>query len=177
MLTIGFAGYAGSGKDTAAKAICNPAYILEASRDVKAGLLRLNPWIDQDWRLADVVEQWGWDVAKKYPEVRRLLATFGVDAGRDLHGDDIWVSKLRFTLNQWANQGAPLACVTGIRFANEATLCNPLVWVSRPGRGEGEHKSEKLEAIRKLADYVLVNDRTEAEWMEKVRGFFRKVKE
>lgn len=175
MLTIGFAGYAGSGKDTAAKAICDERYILEASRDVKAGLLRLNPYIDPDWRLSELVARFGWDISKTQPEVRRLLQAFGTECGRVLHGDDCWVSKLRFTLDQWANQGVPLACVTGIRFANEATLCNPLVWVERPGRGEGEHKSEKLEAIRKLADYSLTNDGTEAEWVEKVREFFKKV--
>lgn len=174
MLTIGFAGYAGSGKDTAAKAICDPRYILEASRDVKAGLLRLDPWVGT-LRLSDLVKLYGWDYVKNLPEVRRLLATFGVDAGRDLHGEDCWVSKLRFTLDRWADEGVPIACVTGIRFANEATLCNPLVWVSRPGRGEGEHKSERLEAVRKLVDYSLTNDGTEAEWVEKVHDFFSEV--
>lgn len=174
MLTIGFAGYAQSGKDTAAKAICDERYILEASRDVKAGLLKLNPWIGS-MQLAEIVKIRGWDWAKRHPEVRRLLQAFGSECGRDLHGDECWVSKLRFTLNVWDAHQVPLACVTGIRFANEATLCNPLVWIERPGRGEGEHRSEKLEAIRKLADYVLVNDGTETEWVEKVKEFFKKV--
>lgn len=183
MLTIGFAGYAGSGKDTAAKAICDPRFILEASRDVKAGLLRLDPFVGaveemNELRLlslSEIVNEHGWDAAKRWPEVRRLLQAFGTDAGRELHGEDCWVSKLRFTLDRWAGEGVKLACVTGIRFANEATLCNPLVWVERPGHVEGEHKSEKLEAIRKLADYSLSNDGTEAEWVEKVREFFSEV--
>ena len=58
MLTIGFAGYAGSGKDTAAKAIVPEEYILEASRDVKRGLLAIDPWVD-GWRLSYLIEQLG----------------------------------------------------------------------------------------------------------------------
>lgn len=174
MLTIGFAGYAGSGKDTAAKAICEPQHILEASRDVKAGLLRLDPWLGSK-RLSEIVKVGGWDWAKKLPEVRRLLQTFGTECGRELHGDDCWVSKLRFTLDRWADEGVPLAVVTGIRFSNEATLCNRLVWVERPGHGEGSHRSEQLEAIKTMTDHTLTNDGTEAEWVEKVKAFFKKV--
>ena len=183
MLTIGIAGYAQSGKDTAAKAICDERYILEASRDVKAGLLRLNPLIPFGserggfayYRLAGLVDVQGWDYAKKNPEVRRLLQTFGTECGRELHGDDCWVSKLRFTLDRWADEGVPLAVVTGIRFSNEATLCNRLVWVERPGRGEGEHRSEQLEHIKAMADGKLRNDGTEAEFIEKVKDFFKGV--
>lgn len=174
MFTIGFVGYAQSGKDTAAKAICDPRYILEASRDVKAGLLRLDPWLGSK-RLSEIVKVGGWDWAKKLPEVRRLLQTFGTECGRKLHGDDCWVSKLRFTLDRWADEGVPLAVVTGIRFSNEATLCNRLVWVERPGRGEGEHRSEQLEHIKAMADGKLRNDGTEAEFIEKVKDFFKGV--
>lgn len=192
MLAIGFAGYAQSGKDTAAKAICDPRYILEASRDVKAGLLMLDPWVDVIYRrhrpdgskyteqdavrLSILVDAYGWEAVKQYPEVRRLLQVYGTECGRQVHGDDCWVSKLRATLTYWGNMGVPLACVTGIRFANEATLCNRLIWVERPGRGEGEHRSERLEAIRSMADHTLVNDGTEAEWAERVRKFFKEVK-
>jgi len=178
MLTIGFAGYAGSGKDTAAKAICDPRYILEASRDVKAGLLRLDPMIrriGEPVRLSWLVREYGWDEAKKNPEVRRLLQTFGTECGRELHGDDCWVSKLRFTLDRWADEGVPLAVVTGIRFSNEATLCNRLVWVERPGHGEGSHRSEQLEAIKTMTDHTLTNDGTEAEGIEKAHDFFSEV--
>lgn len=169
MLTIGFAGYAGCGKDTAAKAIVPEEYIVEASRDVKRGLLAIDPWVN-GWRLSYLIEKLGWDVAKERREVRRLLQTYGTEAGRDIHGDDCWVKKLRFTLDDFQRRAVTMAAVTGIRFANEVSLVNKLIWIDRPGRGEGDHVSEQLGQIKAMADVVIVNNGTVDDLAKKVRA-------
>lgn len=75
-MLIGLCGYPGVGKDEVAKYLvtryefCRVAFA-DAMRD---DLYKLNPIIGSVWRLADLVDTVGWDVAKRmFPEVRRLL--------------------------------------------------------------------------------------------------------
>ena len=101
---VGLTGLARSGKDTAA------AYLVEhhgftrfAFADVmKDAVYALDPLVevsdpaDPDGlrmhaRLAQLVDTCGWDGAKEYPDVRRLLQRFGTEMGRGLFGEDFWV--------------------------------------------------------------------------------------
>ena len=42
--------------------------------------------------LQEIVDDLGWDEAKKIPMVRELLQRMGTEAGRDIHGQDVWVN-------------------------------------------------------------------------------------
>jgi hypothetical protein len=91
---IGLAGYAGSGKDTAAD-------VLEAlgwERRAFAGALK------------DLATRIGWDGAKDEPG-RRLLQELGVGC-REVLGADVWVNALMATL-----EGPSV--IVDVRFPNE----------------------------------------------------------
>ena len=181
MTVLGFAGYAGSGKDTAARVICPQSNIVEMSQHLKAAMLLLDPIIPWDsgngkvfyYRLRGVVATVGWDKAKQNPEVRRLLQVFGTEAGRDLHGADCWLNLVERELQRLRRDGVTLACLTGIRFPNEALLPDKLVWVERPGVGAGAHKSEQMEVLKEIANVRLLNDCDSAgAWRAKVQAWF-----
>jgi hypothetical protein len=97
-----------------------------------------NPWIiaEEDsgmraWRLRDVVDHQGWEMAKQIPEVRRILQELGLGVRLKV-AEDTWI---RATLDNALAQGGPVV-VTDVRFPNEADEIlragGILVRVSRP---------------------------------------------
>jgi len=109
---VGLAGYACSGKDTAASALVDLGY----ERRGFADALKL---------LATCV---GWDGAKD-DAGRRLLQDLGVGA-RDILGADVWVDALMSTL-------AGPTVITDVRFSNEVdAICDRggvVLRIWRPG--------------------------------------------
>lgn len=139
-MIIGLSGYAQSGKDTVAQLLVdNYGFKRIAFADkMREMLYELNPAIginpdgpDAYWRLKDYVKAVGWDKAKQFMEIRRLLQEFGV-AGREVLGKDVWV---RAAFEGIDNQ--TLVVVSDVRFANEAHHIKSLggvVWrITRPG--------------------------------------------
>ncbi|MER6314590.1 hypothetical protein ABT237_12580 [Streptomyces sp. NPDC001581] len=162
---VGLAGLAGSGKDTAAKALVAIGWQRRAFADkVKDFLYAVNPWIEAHGYspLASEVDQFGWDTVKKMqPEVRRYLQRCGTEAGRAVLGEDIWVDALFQDAEGWGP-----TVITDVRFPNEAAEIvrrgGLVVNILRPGQEvitESGHPSESA-----LADWdfdeVLVNDRS-----------------
>lgn len=115
-MIIGLSGYAQSGKDTVAELLClNYNYHRRAFADpMREALLRLNPVIGSQ-PLACLVDDYGWDVAKSNPEVRRLLQVFGTEIGREMFGENFWVDIALAGLN--SNHRVVVA---DVRFPNEA---------------------------------------------------------
>lgn len=120
-MLIGLCGMAGSGKDAVAKfMVQNHGYTRMALADpLRAAVLRLDPIVLDGGlgmiRLSTLVEQMGWDAAKRsVPEVRRLLQVFGTEVIREMCGEDFWVDRLLHI--------APVGpvVVTDVRFLNEA---------------------------------------------------------
>lgn len=113
---IGLSGYARSGKDEVAKILVNEYQFkriafADAIRDC---VYRLNPYIDGEMRVAELVDNYGWEVAKSKEEVRRLLQVFGTEVGRQLFNNDIWVNqvfKRMYDLNDYV--------IPDVRFYNE----------------------------------------------------------
>jgi hypothetical protein len=120
---IGFAGYAGSGKDEAAKALVEMGWRRDAFADrMKDFLLAVDPIIPSPiglsgHRLSHLVRAWGWDDMKRaFPEVRELLQRLGTEAGRRLLGEDLWVDAL--FRDYWPDENM---VISDVRFPNELT--------------------------------------------------------
>lgn len=147
-MIIGLSGYAQSGKDTVAgmliglhgynnRAFANP---------MREALYVLNPIVISDLggqdRLQHIVDEHGWEYAKKYTDARRLMQVIGTEVGRKMFGEDFWVKQ--------AFKGISIddkIVFTDVRFPNEAQMVkdfNGQVWrVIRPGYSPvNDHPSE-----------------------------------
>lgn len=130
-MIVGLSGYARTGKDTVAGILIEHyGFERRAFADVlRQSIYRLNPMTGNTVRVANLVDEYGWEVAKANPEVRRLLQVMGTEVGRELFGADVWVKQ--------AMKDLPERTVfTDLRFPNEATAIRKrggTVWrVSRP---------------------------------------------
>lgn len=153
-MLIGLTGYARSGKDTVGKILVEKHGFERGSfaEPMYRGLLALDPLLYTDdgtevaYRLSDELDYWlgDWDKVKASSlgaEVRQLLQRFGTEAGRDIHGPDVWVNALFRT---------PLVgdtVITDVRFLNEAqgivARGGVVVRVVRPGYAAlNQHASE-----------------------------------
>jgi len=115
-MIIGLSGRAGSGKDEVAKVLVDLyGYKRIAFADaIRDALYELNPLVSDRIRVADLVDEYGWDFAKKNFEVRRLLQIFGTEVGRKQFGEDVWAMKVLDGLDF-----GDKVVVTDVRFGNE----------------------------------------------------------
>jgi hypothetical protein len=157
---IGLSGYAQSGKDTVAKILVDHyGFRRVAFADkIRDMLYELNPIVSCEEhdsslgyiRVKDLVDDYGWDSAKKEVEIREYLQRLGVSA-RNHIGSDVWVKS---AINKvWGPNDHVV--ITDVRFKNEAQAIkeiyalNQLWRVIRPGVGAvNNHISE-----RDLDDY------------------------
>jgi len=110
-LIIGLTGYAQSGKDTVAKILVdNYGYRRIAFADKIRELL----YETAPNYIKLIVDEVGWEEAKKYQTVRELLQTTGVGA-RTVFGEDFWIKQ---ALSGYKN--IDNVVFTDVRFTNEA---------------------------------------------------------
>lgn len=118
---IGFTGPIGCGKDTAGRFLTDIGFVRVSFADVlRDCLYALNPLVPLEdgshERVRDLVDRAGWETAKRSTgEIRVLLQRFGVEAGRDILGENVWVDAAFGR----APDGVPIV-VTDVRFPNEA---------------------------------------------------------
>jgi hypothetical protein len=148
---VGIHGVARSGKDTAAQALVDIGYTRVAFADIlRKGLYALNPIAQVDsvgriYRVQDIVDELGWDEAKSIGDVRALLQRMGTEAGREIHGEDVWVDLAFRALDPEGHY-----VFTDVRFPNEAgkfirmsPFKSLLLKVNRPGvTSVNEHVSD-----------------------------------
>ena len=122
-MIIGLSGYAQSGKDATANLLClNYDYQRRAFADpMRHALQIINPKLDSITHVSDLVDDYGWDIAKKNPEVRRLLQVLGTDFGRKMLGDDVWIKMTMRDLRQ-----DDRVVISDVRFPNEADAIKKL---------------------------------------------------
>jgi dephospho-CoA kinase len=160
-MIIGLSGYAQSGKDTVAELLClNYGYTrMSFAQPMRDAIYTLNPIVfNLNSRVADLVDEYGWDVAKANPEVRRLLQVFGTDVGRKQFGENFWVQQA------FDNLKSTKIVFSDVRFPNEANEIQQYggqVWrINRhnhtPVNG---HKSEHA-MDNYMFKHVLYNDGT-----------------
>lgn len=166
---VAFCGAAGSGKDTAAHALDDYTQVRFAE-PVYAGLLAMDPLIDfcrvnGAIYLSDITKEEGWDRAKEYTEVRRLLQKYGTEAGRDIHGQNCWVDICKKKIHQLLSEGKRVK-VTDCRFTNEAMMLRnrgaAVIRIAGPSRREGVITSHSSEAgiPDEFVDYHIENNGT-----------------
>lgn len=118
-MIIGLSGYARSGKDTVAELlVLNYGFKRVAFADgIRQALLTLNPILHDGMRLNEVVQMYGWEVAKSKDEVRRLLQVLGTEVGRQQIHEDIWVWRLFNSID-----ADERIVIPDVRFPNEARM-------------------------------------------------------
>lgn len=180
---IGMSGYAGSGKDTAAQVLIDEyGFTRIAFADVLREMaLAIDPYvylgsvpddagirfIGEYRRLYDVINMYGWDIAKNYFEdVRRLLQRLGTEAGRQILGENIWVDTA-------LRRAEGDVVVTDVRFPNELQAIYEqdgiVIRVERPGVGpRNDHPSETALTNAEFTT-VIQNDGTIADLHQTMR--------
>lgn len=178
---IGLAGPARVGKDTAAAGlVADHGYTRYAFADAVRAMARaVDPHVAVDvenddgevWmttypRLADLVDAVGWEAAKAYPDVRRILQRMGTEGARSTFGDDVWIRRLR---EDWHGDGYPRAVIPDVRFPNEAEWIasegGVVVAIRRPGHDGVGHVSETWDASEWP---TVINDSTPADLVWRV---------
>lgn len=159
---VGLTGYAGAGKDAAAAGLVAAGWTRQAFADpVRSMALAIDPILisgPPSVRLAEFVEGVGWDIAKRFDEVRRLLQAIGTDGVRVHLGADAWVQAFELARDRRSNTVAP-----DVRFPNEAEhirrMGGIVIHIDRPGVGPvNGHVSEQVDDL--VVDATVVNDGT-----------------
>lgn len=172
MRLIGLVGYPGVGKDEAAKALVEDGWLrLSFADKVREAALGIDPIVSiglegSFLRLSQIVAAYGWDRAKReYPEVRRLLQRIGTEGGREIHGQECWVSIIDKLIEEEEYSSGRDVVVTDVRFDNEVELVKnlfggDLVWVEKPGCAPvNDHKSEQqYEWLHSQCSHEIHND-------------------
>lgn len=170
-MIIGVSGFARSGKDAISNILVEHyGYEKRAFADLmKLGLYKLDPIVRGTLRLSSFVDDYGWDVAKGTPEVRRLIQVFGTEVGRELFGQTFWVD-LAF---KDVPAGSRIV-YSDVRFPNEANEVKRLggrVWrVERPGVGPANNHASEREILTWEFDKVIINDFNLDQLADKVHG-------
>jgi len=122
-MIIGLSGYAQSGKDTVAELLClNYGFKrISFALPMRDAIYTLNPYIindglgDGSWRVADDVDEHGWEMTKQHPEVRRLMQVFGTEVGRNMFGENFWIDQAFKRADEYER-----VVFSDVRFPNEA---------------------------------------------------------
>jgi len=178
-MLIGLMGPKGGGKDTVCgiiQEIVDPAPVRFAFADkLKEFAYALDPLIDLNFppidpkvgdtlkyvrRLSWIVDSYGWDEAKQFSDVRRLLQRLGTEAGRQVLRDDIWVSTIEASVGEAARTTG--AVLTDVRFPNEIDLVRTLggsLWrIDRPSAETGDPHPSEVAWRSATPDVVIIND-------------------
>lgn len=163
MILIGVSGRKRHGKDTfAARLVEDHGFARVAFADpMREMALALDPIISDGWRLAALVETFGWEEAKANPEVRRTLQQLGTEAGRSVLGDSVWVD----TAMRHARALGGRVVFTDCRFPNEADAIRDaggqVIRVNRPAfPDDGDPHPSETALDRYRFDDLVLNDGT-----------------
>jgi hypothetical protein len=171
-MIIGFSGFKGSGKSTAARALVDAEFNLMSFADPLRVMVRV---ILRDCGLDEYQIQ----LALKNKEVvipaigvsaRHLMQTLGTEWGREHVHPDLWVIAMRHRLASRFDADDDVV-FDDVRFENEAALIREfngvIIHIQRPGFNGDGHLSERGIAMAD-GDVVIVNDGAEVELVERV---------
>ena len=168
-MIIGLSGYARSGKDSVAQLLClNYAFQRISFADpIREAIITLNPKLDSITHVSHRVSDYGWDVAKQDPEIRRLLQVMGTEVGRKMFGENIWID---MAFKQ--AEGMERLVIADVRFPNEADAIKQRggsVWrINRHGLNAINHHASEHAMDNYMFDHVIYNDGSLEELSEEV---------
>jgi hypothetical protein len=165
-LLIGITGYARAGKDTFAnELVVNHGFTRRGFADpLKEMALAIDPLVDigegtlkmLPMRLGQVIEMVGWEEAKAYPDVRRILQRLGKEAVRDHLGEDAWINALHR-----ATYGIEDLVIPDVRFVNESDYVRSsggVIWrIERDGVGGVDRHASENELMQIEPDLRIHN--------------------
>lgn len=177
---IGITGYARSGKDETAKILSSIGFTnFSLADELRKGIYKINPYVviektDPHYqlfinkfssnviRLQQIVDELGWDEAKKIKEVRRLLQYYGTEGGREIFGDDVWTNIIDKKIK---TLGIKKVTVSDVRFLNELAWTrsksgNLIIKIKRKGVGPVNGHVSDNGIPDELCDIVISNDGT-----------------
>lgn len=143
-IVIGLAGYAGSGKSTAAEIlVARHGFTRIKFADGLKGMLRSIGLGDREIE-GDLKEKPSGLLCGKTP--RQAMQLLGTEWGRDLIGEEFWASLWLHKAREITSQGGSVV-VDDVRYPNELRAVQAasggVYWVSRPGVGPvNGHSSE-----------------------------------
>ena len=158
-MIIGLSGYARSGKDSVAQLLClNYAFNRVSFADpIREAIITLNPKLDSITHVSHRVSDYGWDVAKQDPEIRRLLQFMGTEVGRKMFGENIWIDMAFKQAEQYQR-----VVIADVRFPNEADAIKQRggnVWrINRHGLNGINHHASEHAMDNYMFDHVIYND-------------------
>lgn len=162
---VGFAGKAGAGKDTAAKALYPLGYDKIAMAAALKSMIRnlldfqgVDPYTVERMMEGDLKEVECEFLGGKSPRV--AMQTLGTEWGRECISPTLWVDAVRRKIEKAPKDARFL--ITDVRFVNEAIMIRELggtlIWIDREtSTKEVSHKSE-TESSQFRCDAYLPND-------------------
>ena len=160
------AGTARVGKDTVGAILVDEYGYrrISVADNIRTAALGLDPIIDGDRRLSEIVDNLGWEQAKAIPEVRRTLQRLGTEAGTDVHGQSLWLDLVGSQID--ADSTETPVVITDVRMPHELDWIRArggLVWeVRRPVDNllTSENSAHASERRAGEPDVVVNNDST-----------------
>jgi len=175
---IGITGHLRAGKDSVAGYLLEMypgAKIERFSGPLKALALAIDPIVLPVLaeRLSTMVSARGWEDAKEFPEVRRLLQKLGTEAGREILGADIWVDLMDRRVFGEGSELEFTAVIPDVRFPNEAQWVidngGTMIRVDRPGfKGDGHDSECFVDGL--FVDIVIDNSGTLSDLEMRTKG-------
>jgi len=163
-MIIGLSGYARSGKDTIAKTLVEEFGFerIAFADPIKKMLIHINPILEDGHRLNELVKEYGWEIAKAKPEVRRLLQALGM-AGRGEIDHEVWIIAALRTMDDPEKDYV----ITDVRFENEAVMVSQMggeIWrVQRPNVSAVNAHPSESDLDDWDFDYIIDNEGTKAD--------------
>lgn len=159
---IGLCGYAGSGKDTLARILCDDCGFVQVSfaDKVREVLMHLDPFLPEAGAyVSDLVEKEGYECAKRrYLSFRKWLVKIG-HGMRTIVNDRVWIDAA--DLSTKIADGKTMVVVSDVRYANEAATIRDLggkVWyIFRPGCDAATPEEKDSITMIRNFDAVITN--------------------
>lgn len=164
-MIIGLSGYAQVGKDTVANYLVEKYGFVKVSfaDPIREALLKLDPHISDypglpNIKLSWIVKKGGWEEVKaNSPYTRNLLQRLGTEVGREMFGDDFWVTQGLLRAKEHDR-----VVFADVRFPNEALAIkhnNGLVWrVNKKGHAPVNLHPSEVALDNFDFDNVLLNN-------------------